>query len=412
MPLLMDCSRLQPGMRLAEAFIWNDRVMMTGDTVLTGADVRALQTRFPKQRFRIKDDVLDGRVDFEDDSYEREVAQSAQRKIARAMSRVQERISQNATLDDVSVSIIRSAINDVVKYLEGHPVEAALIDNFMGGNGYLSERAGNVFYLAMMLGTAAHDYVAEERKRQTAPNPDPRVIRNLVPLGVGAMLMDVGMVPLKHLYEEDTPLTPQVWRQIRQHPADGAKMLPKTISSAARNIVRTHHENIDGSGYPEAIPGDKLHVFTRIARIVDAYDAATATRVYDEAKSPVRVLWEMTVGPYSHYYDQALMKVFSRLIQPFPIGAKIRLEAGQYAVVVRYNRENPLAPLVIVAFDEKDRRLPDKALSLPFHLGSRPDLRAASFAGEDISFIYDEFEDVGKQSRVGFWPTLFEAAFP
>ncbi len=412
MPLLVEAGDLKPGMCLAEAFVWHERVMMTADTVLTDMDVETMQARFPKYHFRIKDHQLDQAVDFEDDSYEREVAHSAQRKIASAMTEVQSRISTHSSLDEASVAIIRSAITDVIRYLESHPVMAALVDNYIGKEGYLPQRAGNVFYLSMMLGTAAHEYVAEERRRQTSRNPDPRVIRSLVPLGLGAMLMDVGMVPLAELYESDKPMTPEDWKRIRQHPIDGAKLIPNEISATARMIVRTHHENYVGGGYPEGIPGSKLHVFSRIARIADAYDAATSVRVYREAKSPTRVIWEMTVGPYRRFYDQELMKVFARLIQPFPIGSKIRLQNGRYAVVIRYNRENPLAPWVIVAFDEKDRRIPDFALGQPRQLGSRYDLRAASFGEEDISFIYQPAPDAANMSRVGFWPSLFEAAYP
>lgn len=412
MPLLVNCSELKPGMALAETFIWRDRVMMTANIRLSESDVRQLQMRFPDEQFRIVDQVLDNAVDFEDDSYEREVAHTAKRRIADAMSEVQTRFSEHAALDGVSVSIIRSAIQDVMNYLESHPVMAALVDNYMGGKGYLAERAGNVFYLSMMLGTAAHEYVAAERKRQTSRDPDPRVIRNLVPLGLGAMLMDVGMIPLKDLYEDNVPLTPELWQKIRNHPTEGAKMLPKEISASARMIVRTHHENMDGSGYPEGIPGSKLHVFARIARITDAYDAATSHRIYAEAKSPARVIWEMTVGPYYRYYDPELARTFARLIQPFPIGSKIKLQDGRFAVVLKYNRENPLAPLVVVAFDERNERIPDFALGPPRLLGSRYDLRAASFRDEDLSFIYEQHMDTNRMSRVGIWPSLFEAAFP
>ena len=70
------------------------------------------------------------------------------------------------------------------------------------------------------------------------------------------------------------------------------------MPSAAKMVVRWHHENFDGSGYPDRKPGSSLHVFVRIARICDAFDAATSEKFYKQAKSPVRALWEMTFGPY------------------------------------------------------------------------------------------------------------------
>ena len=79
---------------------------------------------------------------------------------------------------------------------------------------------------------------------------------------------------------------------------------------------------MDGSGYPDGLGGDQLHVFTRIVRIADAFDAATSTSVYKEAKSPVRVLWEISTGPYARFYDPALVRTLTKLVQPFPIGAR------------------------------------------------------------------------------------------
>jgi HD-GYP domain-containing protein (c-di-GMP phosphodiesterase class II) len=400
-------------MRLAEAFYNQDMKMLAADTVLTVEDINSLKSRFPKHGFRIVDPVLDAVVDFEDDSYERIVAHTAKRKIADCMSEVGERFSKYASLHGVNVSKIQAAVLEVIKYLEENPVSAALVDNLMGGRGYLSEHAGNVFYLSMLLGTAANHYVAKERQRQSiTPNLDPHLAESLVPLGLGAMLMDLGMLPFQSLFTQEEPLTPDLWERIRRHPVAGVELLPDEFSATAKTIVRTHHENMDGSGYPEGLPGDRVHVFSRIVRIADAYDAGTAVRTYKEAKSPVRVLWEMSVGPYRRCYDQNLISTFARLMQPFPIGSKIRLRNGQYAVVVKYNRGNPVAPLVIVAFDANNRRIPRDRLPKPMCLGERPEVRGATFRSEDISFMYDEGQQMVRRSRVGVWPSIFEAAFP
>lgn len=413
MPLMMPCQELRPGMRFFESFIWRNRVMVTGNVELTGEDIGSLRLRFPEQSFRVIDPDLDEMVEFEDDSYEREVAKSAQQRVADCMQDVQMRFSRTASLGQVSLSTIHSAVVDVIKYLEDHPVSASLVSSFMNDQGYLGERAGNVFFLSMMLATSAKDYIADERKRlSTIRDMDPKTARSTVSLGLGAMLIDLGMLPLEEIYTQDAPLTPELWERVRDHPVAGAEMLPADSSPAAKMLVRTHHENMDGSGYPAGIPGNKLHVFSRIVRIADAYDAATSSQVYKEAMSPVRVLWEMTVGSYSRFYDPKLISIFARQIQPFPIGSKIRLLNGAYAVVVKYNRVEPLCPVMIIAFDSKNRRLSNQELSTPFRLGERPDVRAASFASEDLAYIYDNKPPELHRSRVGVWPSLFEASFP
>ena len=64
MPLVVPCEELQPGMRLAEPFIWRERILVTADTVLTVADINSLKARFPKETFRVADPILEAAVDF------------------------------------------------------------------------------------------------------------------------------------------------------------------------------------------------------------------------------------------------------------------------------------------------------------------------------------------------------------
>ena len=413
MPLLLRGEELQAGMTLVEPLIWRGRVMLTAGTVLAASDVRTLASKFPNITVKIGAPELEAAVEFEDDSLEREVARTAQQKISECMSKVQARFRTQASLDGVSVAAIHNSITEMLRYLHDSPVSAALLDRVMSDGNYLSGHTGNVFYLSMLLGSASQAYVSCERKRQSLVRGlDDKVATNLVPLGLGAMVMDVGMMSLTHLFASDKPLTPDDWVAIRNHPAAGAAMLPEEFSATAKTIVRTHHENMEGSGYPDSTPGDKLHVFTRIVRIADAYDAATAEHVYKEARSPIRVLWDMSVGPQKRFYDPVLMHHFSRLIQPFPVGAKIWLTDRRHAVVVRYNRENSLAPWIVIAFDVRNRRLSNREIEGPMLLGADREVRAAKFRDEDLSFLYQEPEQSTHRSRVGVWPTLFEAAFP
>ena len=78
MPLLLRGEELQAGMTLVEPLIWRGRVMLTAGTVLAASDVRTLASKFPKTSVKIGDPELDGAVEFEDDSLEREVARTAQ----------------------------------------------------------------------------------------------------------------------------------------------------------------------------------------------------------------------------------------------------------------------------------------------------------------------------------------------
>ena len=67
----------------------------------------------------------------------------------------------------------------------------------------------------------------------------------------------------------------------------------RTIDGRCLKIVIQHHENYDGTGYPYNISGNDIHLFGRIARIVDVYDAMTSNRSYAAAKRPFAALAEM-----------------------------------------------------------------------------------------------------------------------
>lgn len=412
MPLLVPTLELEPGMKLAEPMMYNGRVMLQGGRCLTAADVEVLGRRFPKLSLRIGDPVLDSLIEFEDDAPDRLVAADVQEQVARRMTEVHERFRGRAVLGGVQVGALQRTVRSLMDFLRENPVSAALVSTCMDHETYLAEHAGNVFYLSMLLGFRMLDYVIQERKRQTrVRNLRSDLAMDLVPLGLGAILMDLGLLSLQPVLKSDGPLTEGESQALWQHPTAGADMLPDSISALTRMLVRTHHENIRATGYPGQKGRDRVHVFARIVRIADAYDAATSMNVYHDARSPARVLWEMTLGPYRAFYDPRLIRAFVTLIQPFPIGTKLRLSDGRYAAVVRYNRKNPFDPVVIIAFDQQNQRLPREKLEGPFKLSTRRDLRLTAMGDEDLSYMYTRAPSITGKLRTQF-RTPLEASYP
>jgi len=410
MPVLVPVRELRSGMRLAEAFLFNGRIMLPGGKVLHEENLSILRSKYPSVTLRIGDPVLDSIAEFEDDSRERDVAAKVTSAITGCMKSVNDRFASQTDVATLDYNAIKSAASDVMDYLSKNPVSVALLSRSFDKESYLSEHAGNVFYLSIVLGSAVRDYVYRERLRHTASSTlNGRVGFNLLPMGLGAMFIDLGMTPLKHLLGKTEPLTESERKQILEHPNVGAAMLPDDMPAGVKMVVKTHHENYDGSGYPASTKGGAQHVFTRIVRFADAFDAATATHVYKQAKSHSRAMWEICAGSMKRYYDPVLTKMFMNLIQPFPIGAKVKLVDGNIAVICKYNRKNPFQPTGIIAFDGKGERLPTEQLRGPIALGETADTRLASFGGEDLSYIYDI--DVAPATQKDF-ESLFEAGYP
>ncbi len=413
MPLLVSCDDLQPGMRLAEAFLFRGRTMLPGGKTLSAEDVNILRRKYPEAMLKVGDPILDSVVQFENDSREIEIATTVTQQIAAAMSDMQQRFANHTNLSGIDFGGIRNTVSSVIDYLRNNPVSAALINRMKSDDSYLADHAGNVFYLSMVLGSGVKDYVVKERQRQTAASSlSTALAMDLMPLGLGAMLMDIGMTPLQHLFKAGYELTDEDRQALLEHPRVGADMLPDSMPAATKMVVRWHHENFDGSGYPDRKPGASLHVFVRIARICDAFDAATSEKFYKQAKSPVRALWEMTFGPYRKFYDPVLMKVFASIIQPFPIGAKLKLVDGRTAVVVKYNRKTPFQPTVVVAFDAEGKRIPADHLEVPANVGEGNDLRLESYGGEDLRYVAETNAAEATVAERREFGDLMEAVFP
>jgi HD-GYP domain-containing protein (c-di-GMP phosphodiesterase class II) len=74
-------------------------------------------------------------------------------------------------------------------------------------------------------------------------------------------------------------------------------------------LIIQHHENYDGSGYPYGLAGNDIHIFGRISRIIDVYDALTSNRSYENAKRPFSALAEMKER-MPDCFDKELLKEF------------------------------------------------------------------------------------------------------
>lgn len=105
----------------------------------------------------------------------------------------------------------------------------------------------------------------------------------LVALRYGALLHDVGKVGVDEMIiRKDGPLTEDETDLMRQHPLIGERIVaPLRLAAAVGPIVRHHHEQWDGSGYPDGLVGEAIPLGARIVAVADAFDAMTTQRPYN-----------------------------------------------------------------------------------------------------------------------------------
>jgi len=167
---------------------------------------------------------------------------------------------------------------------------------------------------------------------------------------IGAIYHDIGMALLPAAVTFKTEaLTTEEKMMIINHPVMGHGYIKERnyLSAYVKTIVMTHHECIDGTGYPGRMKGDDIHKTAQIVGLADIYDAMTSDRPYKMAVSPKESI-EYIMGVAGRKYDTALVNAFLRLVSPYPRGTLVKLSNGQVAVVDQLNDNFPLRPKIRV----------------------------------------------------------------
>ena len=138
--------------------------------------------------------------------------------------------------------------------------------------------------------------------------------------GVGGMLHDVGRSRLpRGLISKTGPLDEAERAQVRQHPILGHQMLAQmgAVPHDAMMIVLHHHENADGSGYPHGLKAERTPTPARLCRLVDAFDAMTSQRPYQDARSAFEAAATM-LQESANAFGKDLVPTFIRFLgSPF-----------------------------------------------------------------------------------------------
>jgi putative two-component system response regulator len=102
-------------------------------------------------------------------------------------------------------------------------------------------------------------------------------------LRYGGALHDIGKIGVPdEIINKLGPLNSEEWKIIKSHPDLGYKIclpLRKNLGSAL-DVIRYHHEKLDGSGYPDGLEGDEISTVVRIMAVVDIFDALITGRPY------------------------------------------------------------------------------------------------------------------------------------
>ncbi len=136
---------------------------------------------------------------------------------------------------------------------------------------------------------------------------------------LAGILHDIGKVAIPEtILNKAGSLNPDEWETMKSHVHFGARILEPLVPLArVRGMIRHHHEFFDGSGYPDAISGDKIPLGARILAIADAYDTITSDRTYKKARPAAEALAELERCSNAQF-DAKIVALFVQTMRQLP----------------------------------------------------------------------------------------------
>lgn len=172
--------------------------------------------------------------------------------------------------------------------------------------------------------------------------------QRLIEIGLGAILHDVGklMIPLEILNKPDR-LTEEEFEIMKSHTTTGFQFLKDlpNISLMTAHCALSHHERLDGSGYPRGITGEYIHPYAKIIGVCDVFDALISQRVYKKAMLPNEALEILYTGA-GKLYDKLLIEAFRNTIAIYPLGLTVTLSDGREGIVIKQNKHLTTRPVI------------------------------------------------------------------
>ena len=180
-------------------------------------------------------------------------------------------------------------------------------------------------------------------------------------LGLCGMLHDMGkmLIPDEVLNKPGKLVCKEI-EVMKQHSFLGMKILKRSkgnVPLSVINVAYSHHERLDGKGYPRGLSNEQLTLATRIVAIADMYDALTSDRVYRNGRSHLEAINILTKMTDSHL-DYALVLKFIECLSIYPPGCIVKLNTDEIAIVVEINQDEKLRPrvLLLLGADKQPRK--------------------------------------------------------
>lgn len=228
---------------------------------------------------------------------------------------------------------IRSAVDSTVDSVLRNENALLLLSKIKNKDDYTAEHCINVSILAAAFGK--HLGLLEDEIRV---------------LALSGMMHDVGKMRIDDaILNKPGALTPEEFNIMKLHTTYGRDVLAglPSLEHAAVDVAYSHHERMDGKGYPRGLPSQQIPIFAKMVGLVDTYDAITSSRVYDKGRASMQAL-QIIHRNKGTQFDAELAVEFIRMIGVYPPGSIVEMENGEVGIVVANEKTSKLRPVVLL----------------------------------------------------------------
>jgi len=249
----------------------------------------------------------------------------------------------------LSTAETKDLVSECVNKVMQNPNAILWLTRLKNSDDYTAEHSINVSLLAIALGRSL--------------GMDQWELENL---GICALLHDVGKMNVAdNILNKPGSLSPQEFSEMAKHTLYAKKLLMERsdIYPGAVDVAYSHHERLDGRGYPRGIDGSKISMFTRIVTIVDAYDAMTSDRCYRKGISSLDALRIINKHKGTQFDADAAQK-FIAMIGLYPPGFLLEMKNGEVGIILSHDKGYQLRPKVIMVLDKNKQPQPEAIINL------------------------------------------------
>lgn len=177
-------------------------------------------------------------------------------------------------------------------------------------------------------------------------------------IAIGCLLHDIGFTYISLDYRNLLLVncSEKEQKEIKKHIIYGYSAIEKMkwLSSTSKDIIISHHERIDGSGYPFHLKDEKIKIGSKIAAICDEFDSMVYGNLVKKMK--VHDAIDFIVSQAGVKFDFTVVQAFVASVAAYPTGALVITNQGEIGIVLRQNPKCPTRPVIRIIKNKEGKK--------------------------------------------------------